>query len=554
MTCSGPCAAGYFCGQGSTTATASECGGESFYCPPGSSAPNPVSPGFFTTGGSGPTTRTAAQPCSLGHFCIGDGLSRPCAAGRFGGSPELQTSDCSGLCSAGYYCGPASNSSTQEPCGSVAVYCPSGTSDRLSVSAGYYSTPDTAPESLRVGQTICNPGHFCEGGVQQPCSAGRYGPGTGIATECSLLCREGYYCPAGSVTDAPNECGSVDKYCPTGSGVPLAVPPGRFSTGGTTRTRTATELCPATGVYCPGDGVISPCPAGRYGAGPGLSLANCTDGCTAGYFCPPQSVNGTAEPCGGPDVYCPAATSVRRLVPVGSYSTPLSSPADVRESFAECPPGSTCSGGVRSECPPGRYNDKFGHTTECPLCPPGYFCTGGTTSPSLTCDTPDVYCPVGSSAPLPVGDGNFSIATGSSLYFAQEVCPPGSHCAAGVKHACPGGRFGSLPSETRSLCEGPCAAGWYCPAGSVSPTQEPCGGTHLACPEATPERLTLAPGEYSVPTDAPAEHRVGILPCGPGHFCNNGNRSVCFPGFYGDGDRHFRYSCAVPPFRRIPFS
>jgi len=36
---------------------------------------------------------------------------------------------------------------------------------------------------------------------------------------------------------------------------------------------------------------------------------------------------------------------------------------------------------------------------------------------------------------------------------------------------CPGGTYGDTAGLATSACAGPCAAGYYCPPGSVSPTQ-----------------------------------------------------------------------------------
>ena len=50
--CSGVCAAGYYCPEGSTSATQRECGGEHLYCPAGSGAPVPVPSGSYSSGGT----------------------------------------------------------------------------------------------------------------------------------------------------------------------------------------------------------------------------------------------------------------------------------------------------------------------------------------------------------------------------------------------------------------------------------------------------------------------------------------------------------------------
>lgn len=61
--------------------------------------------------------------------------------------------------------------------------------------------------------------------------------------------------------------------------------------------------CPAVlmepGYYCPGDGFRHKCRAGSFGDHEGSSSEQCTGDCSAGYYCPPGSTNGTAVRCGG---------------------------------------------------------------------------------------------------------------------------------------------------------------------------------------------------------------------------------------------------------------
>jgi hypothetical protein len=46
--CSGYCTAGYYCPEGSTSATQVECGGPDVFCPPGSAIPQNVDIGYYT--------------------------------------------------------------------------------------------------------------------------------------------------------------------------------------------------------------------------------------------------------------------------------------------------------------------------------------------------------------------------------------------------------------------------------------------------------------------------------------------------------------------------
>ena len=142
----------------------------------------------------------------------------------------MSNEQCSGLCEAGYYCPPGSINATANDCGSVDKYCPEGSGSPIDVSEGYYSGPETENESNRSEQTICPIGSYCVNGVKNECPAGTYGSIEGLTTsECSGLCEAGYYCLAGSTNATANDCGSVDKYCPEGSGSPIDVPDGLCS-------------------------------------------------------------------------------------------------------------------------------------------------------------------------------------------------------------------------------------------------------------------------------------------------------------------------------------
>lgn len=65
--CTGNCRVGYYCPVTSTSPTQQECGGEYFYCPHGSGAPQAVTTGFFSAGGN-ETTREEQILCSFGDY------------------------------------------------------------------------------------------------------------------------------------------------------------------------------------------------------------------------------------------------------------------------------------------------------------------------------------------------------------------------------------------------------------------------------------------------------------------------------------------------------
>lgn len=303
------CTAGYFCPAASTSATQNECGDASVFCPPSSAVPTPVSDGYYTVGPlSQPfemqnpldaTVRTSQQQCEPGYYCI-KGVKYECAPGSFGSTYGLTSSACSGLCSAGYICSAASPSSVQMPCGlGPEVYCPVGSYAAQVVPDGYYSTNGTS--TTRSAISPCPKGTWCSGGVKRLCAAGRYSAFGSSTVECDGLCEagfyclegssdpkqhscppgrygklgmtsaacagaclRGYYCPSNSTLPWQNECGGEFFYCPPGSGSPIPVSRGYYSTGGNSTTRFAQAYCdvgpyngaPPFGDICPSTTVV----------------------------------------------------------------------------------------------------------------------------------------------------------------------------------------------------------------------------------------------------------------------------------------------------------
>jgi hypothetical protein len=117
------CGAGHYCPAGTGELTdATKCSSPTGFCPQGSSAINATSAGFYALATlSGLFFNQSV--CEAGRFCLG-GVAYSCPLGRFGAVPALVSDNCTGVCDAGYYCGPASVSARQEPCGGAGVFCP----------------------------------------------------------------------------------------------------------------------------------------------------------------------------------------------------------------------------------------------------------------------------------------------------------------------------------------------------------------------------------------------------------------------------------------------
>ncbi len=220
----------------------------------------PCSPGQFSVPGS-----TACSNCSAGYVC-GAAATRPdeaecppgkyskegaaecilCAEGRFGATPTLTTSACSGPCPAGYMCTLGTVDGTSMPCPS-GTYSGPGSSTCIPCAAGRFGN---SPAETRAE---------CAG----VCPVGRWGATGATAVDCTGPCSEGRSCPAGLTTPDPGD----------------------------------SFKC-ARGTYAErGDGICSPCPAGRYGNFSGMVSSACVGECAAGKYCPGSSIQELAYVC-----------------------------------------------------------------------------------------------------------------------------------------------------------------------------------------------------------------------------------------------------------------
>jgi hypothetical protein len=96
--------------------------------------------------------------CDEGYFCV-RGKRYACAPGRYGAARGVYSPDCSGPCSAGYYCPEyASTSPTMCECGEPQSFCPQGSATPLRVEEGYYSIGGTL--KTRSAERKCEPGSW----------------------------------------------------------------------------------------------------------------------------------------------------------------------------------------------------------------------------------------------------------------------------------------------------------------------------------------------------------------------------------------------------------
>jgi len=314
--CEGPCAAGYFCPEGSTSSTQFTCGAADRFCAEGSATPRLVQPGWYTNEDAHVSVRSSETICPPGYWCAG-GLRYACAAGTWlSETGAIDASACQ-PCEAGYWCPEASVNPRPYKCGNATVFCPAGSAlPQPVVPEGFYTTHAGSPyqgaAALRdphnttcSAQLLCEPGYWCRDGIKYQCPAGRFGWARGSSSpDCGGICAAGYRCPGHpgtpSLTAKPLECAPTDAadpssyYCPAGSAnAPKRATVGHYTVGGGegNRTRTNQVLC-EVGWWCRG-GVKAPCPVGTYGRTRGLTTSRCSGVCPAGFACPEASVEPT---------------------------------------------------------------------------------------------------------------------------------------------------------------------------------------------------------------------------------------------------------------------
>ena len=195
----------------------------------------------------------------------------------------------------------------------------------------------------------------------------------------------------------------------------------------------------------------------------------------------------------------------------------LYQPAQQTTSCKNCPIGWYQGATGRSQCngcQPGQYQSQNAKTS-CVVCPVG---KKQPSSNQGSCPN----CIAGQYQNLQQKTGCIACSTGRSQNSqGQTSCP---FCAVGFYQAVTGG------NTAPSICQGACDAGFHCPSGSVSKTQENCPTPGLDMSEwanyycsgnGSPRRI-VPNGKMSVPANGPIERRTGIADCPVEHFCSKG--------------------------------
>ena len=590
--CSGKCAGGSYCLKHSIKKDENDCGGPHLFCPPGTGVPKPVTLGYYTVDGP-PNRRASEKHCELGHWCnVTTGERSECPAGRYGGHLGLHNDTCSGNCTPGFYCPPASVDKEQEMCGDPKHYCPGGASKRQLVDQGFYTFHGVEPPSyysseplengekgqkfelkdfpdtrfmMHSDQQVCPLGSYCVLGLRHLCPAGKYGGVQGLSdSECNGNITEGYFGPPGSSSITEHECGGAAFFCPSGSGSPYPVSKGHYTWAPTTVLRNTNNTCHFNNTDTP----------------------NITHAEWSGWGITQYWEERTSN-CTRYEDHNPNTTGDTMYLTLYNDNG-----AETTRTWQHpCPPGSYCLNGHLWEHPPGRYGRTNLSTTKNGTgpCAPGYYCPAGSTSPmQIPCGGPHVFCPENSGNPTPVWRGwytsvgwevvsNVTHPTvrhllapsdyhgNSHLKYEQKKCDVGHFCINGLRNACPPGRYAEKEGSFTEFCEGPCNDGYFCPAGSFSRTQYECGSPRgLAAAGATDPTSVYCPGTErswnhsshggvdmsshtgsAIPTQvSPGFYTIGGEGitnktrfaehlCPLGHYCSSGRLTRCPAGRYG---------------------
>lgn len=468
--------------------------------------------------------RAACHSCPTRYFCAGSGVSTPtlCPVGRYGATPGMSTSACSGPCAAGRYgnFSGAANASCAGEC-PVSTYCVAGSVEPL------------------------------------PCPAGTFGNAAGLTSAaCSGKCTAGYWCPAASTTPKAHAC-TPGTTCPAGAGAPTTCPSGTWGGKPLESRPTCSGYCPR-GRYGSSTGLTTVnctglCPAGRWGGAAGLKTPGCSGPCNKGSFCVAGTLDATGQLCAagryGATTGLGTSACSGPCKP-GYYGT---TPGTINATCSGiCAIGTYCEAGTTNPdgkpCPAGKYgatqglgtSDCSGNCSAAYLCPPhstsatqqvcgpGFYCPAGT--PAMMACPVGHYCPVGSVSPIPCAAGRYGaierltsiscsgdcdagcLCRAASTSPRGVPCPVAHYCSSGATTPtpCPAGVFGNSTGSATPQCSGTCPAGYYCGETTNEPTPCPQGwwcaagaGLPSECPPGMTTPLSRATSRAACVQDMP---------------------------------------------------
>ena len=546
LTDSGPCQAGYYCLEGSSTATpmdgitGSSCPA-GFYCPAGSSYPSPCPVGTYNSA-PGMVASIDCATCPQGFYCAG-----------------LAATAITGRCSAGYFCPPGQhNGSYSGNICPVGTFCPAGSAVPTNCPPGFYNllqgqaSCSLCPKAFTCegaanSPVLCQAGYACAVGVTlatlQVCGSGTFQPFSGQAL--CLSCPAGSYCPVGPLT-LPLIC-PAGNFCPQGSDVPLNCLPGTYTAASGLQDSSQCRFCPV-GKYCIGGISAGDCSAGYYclsGSNTptpdGFSNSGLGYPCPIGYYCP--AATPLPIPCpNGQFIMVPGGKAVTdcTLCQAGYYCL-LNDPIP-----KACPLGSYCPAGSSQPkaCPAGTYNSQYlaESSVSCLPCPPGTLCSaeGIGLNSNYPC-TPGYYCPSRALVTVPSPQGYFSPGSRAGSILDLLQCPGGFLCPersigyeiCGNWTYCPPGSWRAMPCPLGYYCGNvtstpvPCPADWYCPDEAAGlgfpPLQCPAGSI---CLNSLFLPIQCQAGERAVKVYSVSNQLPRCEACSRSTFSNT-SRTVC---------------------------
>jgi len=356
---------------------------------------------------------------------------------------------------------------------------------------------------------------------------------------CSGLCKQGHYCPEGTVIQIA--CKDPSKFCPEGASHPIEVQLGYYSIGGESYSGRTNESIAPKGYYAL-KGLLFKCPAGKYGDREGQTDPSCSGRCQKGFYCPPGSATSAEKYCGGPDRFCPEMSASPLIVREGYYTTSIEE---------KCPPGkfmslSSMESGTTvlkcTLCEVGTYKYQKGNEEN--LCLP---CFGAAHSNedriSCTCieaqdrdrkshfDILTGKCERVQENSIPLNINEYIENT--QLTKEKEFpCEKGYWCKDGVRRPCPAGSYGDLEKETRPGCRGKCLQGFWCGNASTMSNQNKCGGPNSFCPEGSSYPSYVSRGYFTNAEGNPMTRDSQTI-CPQGFYCRDGVQIKCPAGRYG---------------------
>jgi Flp pilus assembly protein TadB len=360
---------------------------------------------------------------------------------------------------------------------------------------------------------------------------------TGPSVTFKGECEAGYFCSA-NPSFVRTEC-QAGFYC---SGDTLRRPtmcsPGSYSSSSLS---TSCLTCP-TGEFCPRAGLSSglDCPDGYLCSSAGLGRLSSATVCPAGKACMANSASvcPALKWCGEGAVYS-------SLYAFADFRTPQTCHDGVvctEESkeihgVSECYAGYYCKLGELIACQPGYYCPNTGMNSPF-LCNPGTYINSSYATACTQCSK-GYICPGSgntSQTPCPAGD----VCAGVGKDSFTNACPAGYYCLEGLSDisqtntpngpkSCPAKTFCLLGVAYADVKDGDishpqsCIAGSFCPAGTSSPSDNPCPEGYY-CPANSEAPISAREMRYAI-----GQRNVLDTPCAPGTYSNSTGLADCLP-------------------------